>query len=52
MNSEKMTRNVILAINRLESLAQEYSHQMIDVSHLLMSLVVEDDSLINSILQK
>lgn len=50
MNADKMTRNVILAINNLENIATEYGNQVIDVSHLLLSLMDDANSLVSMIL--
>lgn len=52
MNINKFTQNSIQAVQNCENLAYEYSHQEIDVEHLLYSLMTLEDSLIRKLLEK
>ncbi len=52
MNINKFTQNSMQAVQNCESLAYEYSHQEIDVEHLLLSLLTLEDSLIKKLLEK
>lgn len=52
MNINKFTQNSMQAVQNCESLAYEYSHQEIDVEHLLHCLLTLEDSLIKKLLEK
>ena len=52
MNINKFTQNSLLAVESSEKLAYEYSHQEIDVEHLLHSLLTLEDSLIKRLFEK
>ena len=52
MNIQKFTQKSIEAINDCEKLAYEYSHQEIDIEHLMVALLSVDDSFIRKLIIK
>jgi ATP-dependent Clp protease ATP-binding subunit ClpB len=52
MNINKFTQNSMRAVQDCEKIAYDYSHQEIDVEHLLYSLLSLEDSLIKKLLEK
>ena len=52
MNINKFTQKSIEAVNQCEKIAYDHGHQEIDQEHFLYSLLIIDDSLIASLLEK
>ncbi|MCY6959331.1 ATP-dependent chaperone ClpB [Clostridium brassicae] len=52
MNIEKMTTKVQQALNDSQLIAVKYNHQQIDVIHLFMALISQEDGLIPNIFGK
>lgn len=52
MNIQKFTQKSVEAINRCQSLANEYGNQQMTQEHLLYSLLTIDDSLIAKLVEK
>ncbi|MBQ8527909.1 MAG: ATP-dependent chaperone ClpB [Lachnospiraceae bacterium] len=52
MNISKFTQKSLEAVNGCEKLAYEYGNQEIDQEHLLMSLLMVEDSLILKLIEK
>ena len=52
MNINKFTQKSIEAVNQCEKIAYDHGHQEIDQEHFLYSLLMIDDSLIASLLEK
>lgn len=52
MNISKFTQKSIEAVNGCEKLAYEYGNQEIDQEHLLYSLLTQEDSLIQKLVEK
>ncbi|MGY0372834.1 ATP-dependent chaperone ClpB [Clostridium sp. JNZ J1-5] len=52
MNYEKLTTRVQQALNESQIIAVKYNHQQIDVIHLFMALISQDDGLIPNIFSR
>jgi len=52
MNLQKLTQNSINALNNAEGISAEYSHAIINQTHLLLSLLLQVNGLIPSLLRK
>ena len=50
MNTEKLTKKSIQAIQEAQSISTEYMHTSIDCEHLLMALIRQEDGLIGALL--
>ncbi|MFH1414981.1 MAG: ATP-dependent chaperone ClpB [Elusimicrobiota bacterium] len=52
MRTDKLTIKVQEAISKTYEIAEEYEHQQVDVEHLLLALLEEDESIIKPVFEK
>ena len=52
MNIDKFTQKSIESIQNMEKIAHDYGNQSIEQSHLLMSMLQIEDSLIGNLIEK
>ena len=51
MNNEKLTQKSQEAIQMAQQIALRHSHQTVDVPHLLLALLEQEDGLVTRILE-